>query len=92
MKYQLSKRCLEGRLEGFKVSSWFLDIMKLVESHLRLESRIQIPLTKSGIQYLQSGIDSLESKIQDCLGFSYMGQKINHMGLSQSLLNWLCRR
>ena len=59
---------------------------------LRLESGIQIPLTKSGIQYLQSGTDSLESKIQDCLGFSYMGQKINHMGFSQSLLNWLCHR
>ena len=30
-EYQLTKRCLEGRLEGFKVSSWFLKIMKLVE-------------------------------------------------------------
>ena len=26
-EYQLTKRCLEGRLEGFKVSSWFLKIM-----------------------------------------------------------------
>ena len=107
MKYQLSKRCLEGRLEGFKVSSWFLNIMKLVEYRIAkkwvLESGIQlkesgIPFT-IGIQnpnsthkvrnpvYLQSGIDSLETKIQDCLGFSYMGQKINHMGFSQSLLN-----
>ena len=49
----------------------------------------QISLTKSGIQYQESGIDSLESKIQDCPGFSYMGQKINHMhmGFSHSLLN-----
>ena len=30
-EYQLTKRCLEGRLEGFKVSSWFLKIMKLIE-------------------------------------------------------------
>ena len=30
-EYQLTKRCLEGRLEGFKVSSWFLKIMKVIE-------------------------------------------------------------
>ena len=30
-KNALTKRCLEGRLEGFKVSSWFLKIMKFVE-------------------------------------------------------------
>ena len=30
-EYQFTKRCLEGRLEGFKVSSWFLKIMKVVE-------------------------------------------------------------
>ena len=30
-KIALSKRCLKGRLEGFKVSSWFLKIVKLVE-------------------------------------------------------------
>ena len=30
-EYQLTKRCLEGRLEGFKVSSWFLKIMKVDE-------------------------------------------------------------
>ena len=30
-EYQLTKRCLEWRLEGFKVSSWFLKIMKLLE-------------------------------------------------------------
>ena len=30
-RYQLTKRCLEGRLEGLKVSSWFLKTMKLVE-------------------------------------------------------------
>ena len=30
-EYQLTKRCLEGRLEGFKCSSWFLKIMKVAE-------------------------------------------------------------
>ena len=30
-EYQLTKCCMEGRLEGSKVSSWFLKIMKLVE-------------------------------------------------------------
>ena len=33
-EYQLPKRCLEGRLEGFKVSSWYLKIMKLVEDRI----------------------------------------------------------
>ena len=30
-EYQLTKRCLEGRLSGSKVSSWFLKIMRFVE-------------------------------------------------------------
>ena len=29
--YQVTKRCLEGRLEGLKISSRFLKIMELVE-------------------------------------------------------------
>ena len=33
-KYQLTKRCLEGRLEGFKVSSWYFKLMKLVEDRI----------------------------------------------------------
>ena len=32
------------------------------------ESRIQVPLKKTGIQYLQSGIHGVESRIQECLG------------------------
>ena len=45
------------------------------ESHLRLESEIQVPLTKKyGIQYLESGIHSVESRIQYCLQFPYMGR------------------
>ena len=37
------------------------------ESHKRMESRIQVPLTRSGIQYV-------ESRIQDCCGFPYMAK------------------
>ena len=32
-----------------------------------LESRIQVPLTKPGIQYLESRIHGVESRIQECL-------------------------
>ena len=41
------------------------------ESHQRLESRIQVPLTKIGIQYQESGIHGVESRIKDRLGFPY---------------------
>ena len=46
------------------------------ESHLRLESKIQFSLTVTRIQYQESGIHGGESRIQDCLGFPYMGQEI----------------
>ena len=36
------------------------------ESHWRLESRIHLLLTNTGIRYLESGIHSIESRIQDC--------------------------
>ena len=35
-----------------------------------------MPPTKTSIQYLESVIDSVESRIQDCLGFSYMGRVV----------------
>ena len=38
----------------------------------KLESRIQVLLTKTGIEYLESGIHSVESTIQECLGFPHM--------------------
>ena len=34
---------------------------------IKFESRIQVPLTQTGIQYM-------ESRIQDCIGFPYMGR------------------
>ena len=45
------------------------------ESNKRLLSRIQFPLTKTGIQFLESRIYRVESRIQDCLGFPYIGRK-----------------
>ena len=42
-----------------------------------LESRILVSLTKAVIQYLESGIQGVESRIQDCLGFSYMGREVS---------------
>ena len=77
-------------VEYRRAKKWILESgIQLKESGIPFTIGIQNPisLTKSGIQYQESGIDSLESKIQDCLGFSYMGQKINHMGFSHSLLN-----
>ena len=55
------------------------------ESHLRLEFRenhslllefrIQVTLTKTGIQYVESGIHGLESRFQNCPGLPYLGRK-----------------
>ena len=42
----------------------------------RWESGIQVPPTKTGIQYVESGIPGLESTIQDCLGFPHMGRGV----------------
>ena len=33
-----------------------------------------VPLTKAGNQYWESGIQRAESRIQDCPGFPYMGR------------------
>ena len=42
------------------------------ESYKGLESRIQVPLKKCAIKYLESGIYGVESRIQDCLGSPFM--------------------
>ena len=42
------------------------------ESHWRLQSRVHVPLTKTGIQYVESRIHSVESRIQDCPWFPYI--------------------
>ena len=44
---------------------------------LTIGFRIKDPLTKAGIQYLESVIEGVESTIQECLGFLYIGRKIS---------------
>ena len=53
----------------------------------KLESRIQVLLTKTGIEYLESGIHSVESTIQDCLGFPHMGR--NFTSQAASINPWI---
>ena len=45
-----------------------------------LESRFQVPLTKTGIQYQESGIHGIESRIQGCPGTLYMGREWGFAG------------
>ena len=42
--------------------------------YLRLQFGIQIPRTRTGIQFLESGIHGVQSRIQDCLEFPHMGR------------------
>ena len=37
--------------------------------------RHTFPLTKTGIKYMESGVNGVESKIREFLGFSYMGRE-----------------
>ena len=43
--------------------------IQLKQSGIRLTIGIQVPLTKTGIQYLESGIHGVESRIQECPRF-----------------------
>ena len=58
-------------------------------TRFRLESRIQVPPTMAAIQYLESGIHIVKSKIQDCLGFAYMGQKKSSAHDRDVNIGWL---
>ena len=52
----------------------------LKESGIPLTIGIRNPNSinkESRIQYLESGICGVESRIQDCLGFSYMGRLVS---------------
>ena len=44
------------------------------------KSIIQVPLTKTGFQYLESAIHGVEFRIQDRLGFLHMGLYIIQSG------------
>ena len=62
--------------------SWALEYgysSRNLESYKGLESRIQAPLKKCAIKYLESGIYGVESRIQDCLGFPYINHSANQM-------------
>ena len=48
-----------------------IQLRNRTKSHLG--SIIQVPLTKAGIQYLESRIPGVESRMQDCLRFPYCG-------------------
>ena len=65
------------RESGFRIS-WALESgIQLKESGIPLTIRIQnLSSTdkETRIQYLESGIESVESRIQDCRRFRYMGQ------------------
>ena len=60
-----------GIQENLRIESEMLDF-GIRNPTNKLESRIQVLLTKTGIEYLESGIHSVESTIQDCLGFPHM--------------------
>ena len=66
----------------WNLESWALECgIKLNESAMLLRIGIQsnVPLEKSGIRCLESGIHGVESRIQDCLGFPYMKRKAAHV-------------
>ena len=72
------RMCFASR-KGIRIpKSWALESgIPLKESGIPLTIRIQNPSStdkETRIQYLESGIDSVESRIQDCLRFRYMGQ------------------
>ena len=62
---------MESRILGFGIQNTAQEIRNTTKG---LESGIQVPLTKIGIQYLEWGIHGMEFRIQGCLGFPHMGQ------------------
>ena len=62
--------------------SWALESgIQLKESGILLRIGIQskVPLEKTGIKCLESGIHGLESRLQDCFGFPNMRRKAAHV-------------
>ena len=59
--------------------------LKEFEISITNEARIQVPLTKTRIQYLESGIHGMESRIQDCDGFPYIGRYIETLKQKEDL-------
>ena len=66
----------------WNLESWALESgIQLKESGILLRIGIQskVPLEKTGIKCLESGIHGVESRIQDCLGFPNMRRKAAHV-------------
>ena len=66
----------------WNLESWALECgIQLNESGILLRIGIQskMPLEKTGIKCLESGIHGVESRIQDCLGFPNMRRKAAHV-------------
>ena len=66
----------------WNLESWALESgIQLKESGILLRIGIQskVPLEKTGIKRLESGIHGVESRNQDCLGFPYMRRKAAHI-------------
>jgi len=88
LHYAVIRNCLITLMITDRVATPSKGIQELllVKSEiLALESGIQreesgIPSStdkESGIQYLASGIHDVESTIQDCLGFTYIGRELD---------------
>ena len=65
--------CLYGKIRTRKQSA-----KKIIKTGKKMESTSfwnpESTVLESGIQYSGSGIHSMESRIQDCPGFPYMGR------------------
>ena len=53
-----------------------------------LESRIQVPLTKTGIKYLESGIHGVDSRIQSILDSFTWGDYVHDYVPTQLAIRW----
>ena len=67
--------CLYGKIRARKQS-----VKKRIKTGQKMESTCfwnpESTVLESGIQYPESGIHRMESRIQDCPGFPYMGRLV----------------
>ena len=66
----------------WKLGSWALQSGKQLKESgilLTIGIRIKDPLTKAGIQSLESEIEGVKSTIQECRRFPYIGRKISRI-------------
>ena len=86
--WMLGNICL-WNLESGKFCLWNSDSsalesrIQLKESGIPLTINMQnliVPLTKTRVKFLESGDHRMESRIQDSVGFSYMGRMDGLLG------------